>query len=698
MSVLSFLGSVFDHTIWVLYDGALFILVGFVISGAIHVLLDPGRIVRHLGERSLRSAGLAALLGAPLPLCSCGVLPTAVSLRRRGASREATLSFLVTTPETGIDSLAMTLAYFGPVVTAARLVAAVATGLIASAVSLRHEEPDPTTAVSEVPTAHEHADAKAGPESPPASASLLERARMRVRLALRYAFRDLFDELGFWLAFAILLTAVLSAVLPSDFFARLLPSSVLTMTILAVLGVPLYVCASASTPLAALFVAKGASAGAALVFLLVGPATNAATLATIPRLFGARFLRVYLGAIVGVAFVAGLLFDLAFPEAGSSVRIGAPSDGDALLVPKTVAALVLAALIGASLRRTGVRAGISELVGNVRAIVAWVRRLGLRGMVLNPVAAAIAGLWVASVLAAGFTRVPPGHRAVVQRFGAVAGVHEPGLVYTVPLVDRVELVRTDEVQGRAIGYTTTAGSLLRAPTPDEALHLTADENVIDLHVEIQYRAVDPVRYALHVERPAQVLSALVRSRLIEAMAVEPIDLVYTNGRADLETRLLGRVRADVARIDLGVDVIAVRLLDVHAPAQVHDAFRDVASAHEDRLTTIHLATEYAVGTVALARGEARRAIVDAQAFTLEREARAGGDAEAFRALAAEHARAPQLMEDRLILETAERVLAGARKIVRATGDAPTGFELWIRGQGAPQLLPTPTESSPRESP
>ena len=140
MAVFSLLGSVFDHLVWVLYDGALFILIGFALTGVIHVLLDPARIVRHLGDRSLRSAGLAALLGAPIPLCSCGVLPTAVALRRKGASREATLSFLITTPETGIDSIAMTLAYFGPLVTAARLVAAVASGLVAAALSLRHGE------------------------------------------------------------------------------------------------------------------------------------------------------------------------------------------------------------------------------------------------------------------------------------------------------------------------------------------------------------------------------------------------------------------------------------------------------------------------------------------------------------------------------------------------------------------------------
>src|SRR5581483_7750803 len=108
---------------------------------------------------------------------------------------------------------------------------------------------------------------------------------------------------------------------------------------------------------------------------------------------------------------------------------------------------------------------------------------------------------------------------------------------------------------------------------------------------VQYRVADPVPYQLAVEAPADVLAALVRARLVEAMAGRPIDLVYTNDRAEVEATLLGRVRRDAKEVGLGVDVLGVRLLDVHAPLTVHDAFRDVASAHEDRLTTIHQATE-----------------------------------------------------------------------------------------------------------
>jgi len=156
--LVDLLVSAVQQTFWVLYEGALFILIGFAIAGAVHVILNPDRIVRYLGDRSLKSAALAALLGAPIPLCSCGVLPTAMLLRRKGASREATLSFLVTTPETGVDSIALTLAFFGPLFAIVRPLAAVATGLVAAFASLRRRpqedeagaEPEPVPEVQGV--------------------------------------------------------------------------------------------------------------------------------------------------------------------------------------------------------------------------------------------------------------------------------------------------------------------------------------------------------------------------------------------------------------------------------------------------------------------------------------------------------------------------------------------------------------------
>ena len=703
MFVISLLTAVITQTFWVLYEGAFFILAGFAIAGVIHVLLDPDRIVRYLGERSLRSAAIAALLGAPIPLCSCGVLPTAVSLRRKGASRESTLAFLISTPETGVDSVAMTLAYFGPLLAVVRPLAAIATALVAAALSLRRsrpgdEPPMESAAPPEPEVDHHHAaTGAAAPQTEPthrgdhavlAGSSRAAHAEALGRHAMRYAFVDLFDELSFWLALAIVMTGVLSALLPSDFFARVFPSSFAAMIAMVILGIPLYVCASASTPLAALFVSKGASAGAALVFLLVGPATNAATIATITRLFGRSFLRVYLGAIIGVAIAAGLLLDLVVPGLGSGVRIGAPGSVEYLGIPKLVAAFALVWLLFESLRRTGLRPGLTELADNGRAAVGWLRRMRLRTLVASRPVQALALLWILVTLAGGFWRVPVGERAIIERFGALAGApREPGLAFAAPLIDRLELVRVDEVREQPVGYRTLRGTLARESLLDQSLYVTADENVIDLHAEAQYRISDPVRFRLGVEAPAEVLFGLVRARLVEAMASRPIDFVYTNDRAEVENWLLERVRHDVEEAALGIDVLAVRLLDVHAPASVHDAFRDVASAHEDRLTTIHQANEYAAGVGAVARGEAARLVAEAEGQASQRLADAAGAASAFTALAAEHKRAPRLTEDRLYLEAAERVLPGARKIIRPTAGTAKGYELWLRGNGAPIVFP-----------
>ncbi|MCC6640215.1 MAG: permease [Deltaproteobacteria bacterium] len=508
----------------------------------------------------------------------------------------------------------------------------------------------------------------------------------RLRLAARYAFIDLFDDLGFWIAFAFVLTGVLSAVLPDDAFA--LPGRLLPMLAMIAIGVPLYVCASASTPLAALFVAKGASVGTALVFLLVGPGTNAATIGAIARVLGRPFLRIYLGSIVGVALAAGLLLDFVLPDLGRDVRLGTGGEGATLGLAKTAGALVLLALLVWSLRRTGVRTGLRELRDNT--VEAWRWLLALRpGPILRSrVTQALVAVWLLSLLASGLVRVPPGAVALHQRFGRLLGDPQPpGAVLALPGIDRVQVVQVDAVRGQPVGYRTVGTSLGRMPVMEESMFVTGDENVIDLHAEAQYRVSDPVAFRLDVEKPDALIASVLRARLVEALAGSAIDEIYTRARSVIEGSLLAGVQHDVAKLGLGVEVLGVRLLDVHAPATVHDAFRDVASAHEDRLTTIHRANEYRVGEVALARGNAERALAGAQAQAAGRVASAQGAAAAFGALAAEHRRAPAALEDRLYLETAERALGGARKIIRPEVGAGRTTELWIRSGDAPITFP-----------
>ncbi len=697
---MEFLVAVARETAVTFYEGGLWILFGFVVAGALHVLIDPARLVRHLGQRSLGASFRAALLGAPIPLCSCGVLPAAMALRRKGASREATLSFLITTPEVGVDSVAVTAAYFGPLMAVIRPVVATITGVVAGILSLRLPDGPGEGSVAHECNVHGAAPGDAPPAgaTPPAA----ESARQKLRRAARYAFVDLFDEVGFWLLAALLATGFLGALLPADFFDRYFPSTIASMAAMVLLGAPLYVCASASTPLAALFVSKGASAGAALVFLLVGPATNGATMVALRRFLGPGLVQVYLGSIIGVAVAAGLLVDLLLPDLGQAVRLGRPTGPELLAPAKILGALVLAWLLVRSLRRTGVRSGLRESLANARAGLAWAREFRPGPLLRSRAFQALVGLWLVAALLGGFWRVPPGQQAVVQRFGALDGApRAPGLLYAVPVVDRVSLVGTDTVRQRPINFTLKPGTLVREADAEAPLYVTADENLLDARAEVQFRAQDAARFRLAVEDTERVLGAVVRAQLVHAIALHPIDRLYTSDRAEVEAWLLRRVRDDAEALGLGADVVGVRLLDVHAPTKVHDAFRDVASAHEDRLTTIHQAEEYAAGVVAVARGEGEKLVAGAQAWGMQRLVRAHGDASRFLALAGAHRTAPQLTEARMYLETAERVLPGARKVIRSTTGGPQGYELWMRGDGAPAVPPplappaTPAAVAPR---
>ncbi len=228
-------------------------------------------IARHLGRENPRSVATAALFGAPIPLCSCGVLPAAAALRQKGAGRSPTMAFLISTPETGVDSIALTYGLLGGVMAIVRPVVAVVTALVAGLVSMvlsgNNEGVDDVTLRDLQRHAHDHDHDAADP-----NASLnkkgLSRGRwrssppplkQRLRRAMHYGFVTLLDDLAFWLLVGILLTGVLSAALPDDFFSAALglDRGLLPMVLVILAGIPLYLCASASTPIAAALVAMG---------------------------------------------------------------------------------------------------------------------------------------------------------------------------------------------------------------------------------------------------------------------------------------------------------------------------------------------------------------------------------------------------------------------------------------------------------
>jgi len=334
---VEFLGSVLGQSWHLFADSAPYLLFGFLAAGLLHGFVSTEAVGRHLGRGRLGPVVKAALLGVPLPLCSCGVLPAALGLRRKGASKGATVSFLVSTPETGVDSIALTYALMDPLMTVARPVAAFATAVAAGAMESFLGKDEPAMEPPRLPCGcrEEPLPAGAGPTR-------------RVREGLRYAFGDLLGDLAGWLVGGFLLAGLISVLVPDTFIQAHLGSGPLPLFVMLLVGVPLYMCATASTPIAAALVLKGLSPGAALVFLLAGPATNLASVTALTGTLGVRSTARYLVAIAVGSLAAGFALDGLYGALGLSARalIGAGAE----VFPPAVGVLSGLVLIAVALR------------------------------------------------------------------------------------------------------------------------------------------------------------------------------------------------------------------------------------------------------------------------------------------------------------------------------------------------------------
>ncbi len=304
-----------------------YLLFGFAMAGLLHVWLPAAWVARHLGGSGFRAAVKAALLGVPLPLCSCSVIPVAVSIRRQGAGRGATAAFLMSTPQTGVDSLLVTYGLLGPVFAVVRPVVAFLSGALCGVAV------DRLTSGGEMPTGA-GSTASRGSVSP-----------WWVR-ALRHGFRTLPSDIGRELLGGILVAGLVGAVVPADYLADKLPRGLSGMLVIMAVGIPMYVCSTASVPIALGLMQAGVSPGAALVFLITGPATNAATIGALGRLLGPRAGIVYLACLAATALAAGAVIDLwvlpMFPASVPDCHVGNVSGWE------HVAAILLVAVIVAA--------------------------------------------------------------------------------------------------------------------------------------------------------------------------------------------------------------------------------------------------------------------------------------------------------------------------------------------------------------
>lgn len=284
---------------WNLFcEMAPYLLLGFVVAGMLNAFVSREGIERHLGGSGLMPVIKASLFGIPLPLCSCGVIPVCASLRRQGASKGAVASFLISTPQTGVDSILVTYSLLGWVLAVVRPVAAFISGLIGGFLV---EALDP----GENPAERKEGACGCGachaaPARPP---------RGPLERFAHHAFVELPREMAMPLLLGTAVAGLVSALLPDDILSRILGQGLAPLFLMCIIGIPIYVCATASVPLAAALILKGVSPGAALVFLMTGPATNAASVSALAVTMGKKATAIYMGTVGASAIVLGMAVD-----------------------------------------------------------------------------------------------------------------------------------------------------------------------------------------------------------------------------------------------------------------------------------------------------------------------------------------------------------------------------------------------------
>lgn len=310
------------HACWdILVAMGVYIGFGFLMAGILHIFVNPQMIVKYLGKGRIKSVLYAATLGVPLPLCSCGVLPTTAGLKKQGANNGAALSFLIATPETGVDSMAVTYALLDPIMTLFRPIAAFLTAVSAGLLENFFGDTYQDNSEELIPDLACKVDRCCdGVNCPPEIHRHHHSFWEKLRAAVAYGFGDILKDIAGWLLLGIAIAGAISVLVPDDFLKTYLHGGWLSMLIMLGLGIPLYVCATSSTPIAAALILKGVSPGAALVFLLAGPATNAATISVVYGLFRARTTAIYLGSIAVCAMGMGLLLDGLYAWSGLSLQ------------------------------------------------------------------------------------------------------------------------------------------------------------------------------------------------------------------------------------------------------------------------------------------------------------------------------------------------------------------------------------------
>lgn len=631
------------------------LLLGLLMAGLLHILIPRRIIQRLMGGNGLINVISSAAFGIPLPICSCGVVPIAIELRRKGASSPSTISFLITTPESGVDSILVTWALLGPFMAIARPIASFFSAVLAGifAIGLLREDDKKAIGVSEKagnaeegchdhchdddhtfdneenyvglrglwssfktyitykwnffaawqPLKHwykpdiygfdhyEKADGENATNAIQNGPGVIPLSQIFKRI-WRYAFVEMADEILFSLMVGLLLAGLIIVVFPDNLEMYGLGSGVLPMLVMLAVSVPLYMCASASTPIAAALVVKGISPGAAMVFLLAGPATNATTIVMLTRQFGSRFVRIYLGSIIVGSVLAGVVFDYLLVLFGLHI-VPAMSMGNHSflgMLQWTSAIFLLVLIIWRFWNGAG-KNGLKELFSNLLLPLRniFVSKTNESGQENGRTSLVIRGrlysifipLIIFIYLATGFCTVPYGHTGFGVFFGRVAWHDlQPGLHYLPPWpfckldvwstkfpirivvgLDQinagvsVSAVKTGGVESKGnTGNSMSkgrAGSSMARQTKNTNLHpnstlandnwnteyLTGNENLINATVVVQYNIPGAYKYYYKIDQPEQIIYQSTRSVIKELVAQHNMLSLITNEREALEAHI-----------------------------------------------------------------------------------------------------------------------------------------------------------------
>jgi len=287
---------------------AIYILVGIIFAGVLKQIIPDDFVSKHLGDGNFSSVFKASLLGIPMPLCSCSVIPFANSLKKEGASKGAVQSFLISTPITGADSIMATYGFFGWVFTLYRVVSSFTIAIVAGVLQ------------NLVDNKFDKTQNKEKKETCGCSCSCSEEKEVKVKKqfsikeVFNYAFNNIFKDFAKPLLFGLLLGAIFTTFLPKEYASIVFENELLSYGLILLISIPLYVCATASLPIAASLMMAGLSGGAAFIFLSAGPATNSVTMSIIYKSLGKSALIIYLGTIAILSLLFGYIFDLYFPS------------------------------------------------------------------------------------------------------------------------------------------------------------------------------------------------------------------------------------------------------------------------------------------------------------------------------------------------------------------------------------------------